>query len=437
MENTAAISNKFTLARLELNSFKAWLVCLSSSLFFFYDFMQMMMCNSLSEVLIMDFGIEAKGLGILASSFLLSDVLFLFPAGIIIDRVSTRKITLVMLSLSIIGALGLALTSSFKMACLFRFIAGIAHAFCFLCCVSFATRWFSPNRQAFVIGLIVTTAMCGGLVAQTPLSLLSDYLGWRNAMLVNVGLGILVLVLVYSVIQDNPIETSAEHKKYRENLSQMGFWQSLTKTVANSQNWLLGLYTGLMNLPIMVMGGLLAVLYLTTVFGLSKTDATLVSSMIFLGTIFGAPICGKFSDILEKRRLPMVVGCLFSIVLLFVIMYGEYWSFNTLMILFFLLGFFTSTQVLSYPAINESNPQSISSTAMGFAAVMIMGLGGGMQYLSGTLLDMAWNGSMSGSVPLYTKENFLFAMSMLPLGLILSLLIVLLIRETNCKSINK
>ncbi|NQY41793.1 MAG: MFS transporter [Legionellales bacterium] len=437
MESSATIANRFTLPKLELNSFKAWLICLSAALFFFYDFMQMMMCNSLSEVLIKDFGIEAKGLGILASSFLLSDVLFLFPAGLIIDRVSTRKVTLMMLSLSILGALGLALTSSFKMACFFRFVAGIAHAFCFLCCVSLATKWFSPNRQAFVIGLIVTIAMCGGLVAQTPLALLSDYLGWRNALLANVGFGVVVLALIYSIVQDNPVETSNDYQRYRENLANMGFWKSLSRTISNRQNWLLGMYTGLMNLPIMVMGGLLAVLYLTKVFSISKTDATFVSSMIFLGTIFGAPICGKISDVLEKRRLPMVVGCIVSIFVLLAIMYGENWSLNTLMVLFFLLGFFTSTQVISYPAINESNPQSISSTAMGFAAVMIMGLGGSMQYLSGVLLDMSWDGGMLGEMPLYTKENFLFAMSMLPVGLILSLIITALVKETNCKAINE
>ena len=240
LENTATISNKFVLPQVELNSMKAWTVCISAALFFFYDFIQMMMCNALSDVLMRDFAIEAKGLGILASSFILSDVLFLFPAGLIIDRVSTRKVTIIMLSLSIFGALGLAFTDSFVLACSFRFIAGIAHAFCFLCCVSFATRWFSSNHQAYVIGLIITIAMCGGLVAQTPLALLSDAIGWRNALLANVGLGVFVLLLVYLFVQDHPAERAELNEQNRLELYQMGFWQSLVKAVTNAQKLVVG-----------------------------------------------------------------------------------------------------------------------------------------------------------------------------------------------------
>jgi MFS family permease len=435
LENTAVLKNRLNLTTSELDSTKAWLVCHSAALFFFYDFIQMMMCNALSDVLIQEFSIDASGLGILASSFLLSDVLFLFPAGLIIDRVSTRKVTIVMLALSIVGALGLALTTSFKLACVFRFIAGIAHAFCFLCCVSFATRWFSPNRQAFVIGLIVTIAMCGGLVAQTPLSLLSDSIGWRNALLANVGLGLLVLMLVYMFVQDYPSEKALENELYHNQLSEMGFLKSLSKAVSNGQNWLLGIYTGLMNLPIMIIGGLFGVMYLTAVFGLSKTDATLVSSMVFLGTIFGAPLAGKVSDTLEKKRLPMIVSCVISMGILYTIMYTNTFGFYPLIILFFALGLFTSSQVISYPAINENNPQSISSTSMGLAAVIIMGLGGFFQYYSGVLLDRAWDGTMVNSTPIYSKEHFLYALSVLSIGLVVSLVATLFVRETNCKPV--
>ena len=155
----------------------------------------------------------------------------------------------------------------------------------------------------------------------------------------------------------------------------------------------------------MVIGGLFGVLYLTHVFGMNKTDATLISSMIFLGTIIGAPLAGKISDILERRRLPMIVGCLLSMGVLFTIMFTSQWSFYTLIFLFFILGLFTSAQVISYPAINENNSQAISSTSMGLAAVIIMGLGGYIQYLSGSMLESAWDGTMLETVRIYTREK--------------------------------
>ena len=62
------------------------------------------------------------------------------------------------------------------------------------------------------------------------------------------------------------------------------------------QNWLCGIYTCLLNLPIFVLGGFLGNEYLFYVHHLSYTQAAFVSSMLFLGTTFGSPAMGWISD---------------------------------------------------------------------------------------------------------------------------------------------
>jgi sugar phosphate permease len=297
-----------------------------------------------------------------------------------------------------------------------------------------AARWFSPKKQALIVGLIVTIAMLGGLVAQTPLSLLSDWIGWRNALLINTGVGTLILILVWATVSDYPDDQADAHIAHREALSNMGFWPSLHKAITSPQNWLYGIYTGLLNLPIMLLGAVWGVLYLTQVRLIGKTDATNISMMIYLGTIFGSPLAGWLSDRWGKRRTPMILGALMGLIIISLILYGPDWTINQLLVLFFMLGMVTSSQVISYPAITESNDKAISGTSMGLASCLIMGIGGIAQPFTGKILDLLWDGTMLNGVPYYSEHTFLIALSSITVGFIIGLIAVLLAKETHSHS---
>lgn len=390
------------------------------------------MCNTLSHVLIEDFQLSAEQLSLLPSSFLLADVLFLFPAGIILDRVSIRKTTLIMLTLSIIGTLGFALTDSFYWACFFRFMSGIAHAFCFLCCVLLASRWFPPRMQALVIGLMVTIAMLGGLVAQTPLAYLADWLSWRKALLLDSLLGVIILIMAWAVVEDYPGTEAHKYERSNESETIAIFFQKLKLALSNSQTWLYGIYTGLLNLPIMLLGALWGVMYLTEVHQVSKEDAANISMMIYLGTIIGAPLAGWLSDRWGKRRTPMIWGAVISTAILCMILYGPILNTNALIGLFLLMGIVTSAQVISYPAIRESSVKTISGTSMGLASVLIMGLGMLSQPLTGKLLD--YFAVVSDGKLTYSAHAYVISLSVITIGFAIALLCAIAVRETNCKS---
>ena len=82
---------------------KAWLVCLIASLFFLYEFTQMNFINSISPNLIKSLQLSSGQLGMLASAYLISNVIFLLPAGNILDRFAVNKVILSTLGLCILG----------------------------------------------------------------------------------------------------------------------------------------------------------------------------------------------------------------------------------------------------------------------------------------------------------------------------------------------
>lgn len=418
-----------------LNFYKIqpWLVCLSAALFFFYEFIQMGMFNSISQELMHDFSINAGQLGFLSATYFYADVIFLLFAGILVDRFSIRRIILSAMIMVVLSTILFAFSRSFEIAAFSHFIAGIGNAFCFLSCIKLATRWFPSQRLALVIGIIITIAMAGGIVAQTPFALVVHILGWRAAVMINALLGILITILVYFFVYDYPKHQLSEKMRDVATPQPISVVTSILLSLRNKQTILAGIYTCLLNLPIILLGALWGTLYLTQVHHLQKTQASLVAMMIFLGTIIGSPLAGWFSDFIARRRLLMIIGALFSLFILLAIMFIPVLHFYSVLILFLLLGFFTSTQIISYPLIAESNPRHLTGTSTSLASILIMGGGAVFQPLFGWLIDLHWNQTFLQGIPYYSRHNFLYGMSIMLIAFIVSLIAACCLRETYCQ----
>jgi MFS family permease len=412
---------------------QGWLILISASLFFFYEFLQMTVFNSISESLMQSFQITAPEFGILSAGYFYANVIFLFPAGMALDRFSTRKLIIAGLTLCIVATVAMAMASHFYFALLARFLIGASSTLCFLSAARLASRWFPTQRLAMAIGVVVTMAMLGGFMAQTPMTLLVNTIGWRQALLVDAVIGLLFLSIIIKVIRDFPPNYQMEHEDNLRQLSSMGFWPSIGRALANFQNWYGGLYTSLLNVSVFLIGSSFGNLYLQQAYHFSKTQASFCSSMIFLGTIVGCPILGRLSDQLKRRRSPMIVAAIFSFILtlpFFVLVAPSPWLVGFLI---FALGFFTSAQIISYPLIAESNPSALTSTAIGIASVLIMGGGAVFEPLFGYLLNVSWSQTIVNGVAQYSINDFHHALTILPVTAFISLIAACLAKETYCQ----
>lgn len=410
---------------------QAWVVCLSAAMFFFYEFIQMHMFNAINEDLRQAFQVNATELGVLSSTYLMADVLFLLPAGFLLDRFSTRKIILIAIGLCIIGTFGFALTHSLFWAGFYHFLSGIGNAFCFLSCIMLVSRWFPPKRQAFVIGLVVTLAFIGGVMAQTPLAWLAQKVGWRDALIIDAFLGLGILFLIYWNVVDRP----PQHQQHTVTPShQSQPLLAIIKAVfSNPQNWLAGLYISSLNLPIMVLDAVWGVSYIQKVHGFNSSQAANISAMIFFGSILGSPLVGWISDRIGRRKSPMLYGAIFSLLIIVLVIAFPSLSYWSLLTLFFLLGLSTSTQIIGYPMVAESNPEEITGSAMGLTSVLVMGGAGVAQVLYGYLLDFHWQGTMELGKRVYSAFEYQWAMWMFPIAFVLALIAMAIARETYCR----
>lgn len=420
MSHSATVDSRIFVPRGDL---MAWIVCLSAGLFFLYEFFQLNIFDVINQSLRDDFHIDATQLSWMSSAYLWADILFLLPAGIILDRFSTRTVILMAMLLCVLGTVGFALTHSFFLASFFHFLSGIGNAFCFLSCIVLVSRWFPPRRQAFVIGSLVTMAFIGGMMAHTPFAYLNDLFGWRQALLIDGSVGAFLLLWIYFIVKDKPADAPEIRRSPQSNIL-----PSFLMALTNRQNWLAGLYTSFLNLPIMVLCALWGASYLQVVHHISEIAASNVVSLIFMGSIIGCPLVGWLSDVQGRRKPLMIIGALATLITVTPLFLPIALSPMTLSILFFALGFFTSTQVISYPLIAESNAAEHTGSSTGIASVIIMGGGGVGQVLFGWLMTYHAHNSTH-----YAVADFQFALWIFPIAAFAALIAVLMTRETYCK----
>lgn len=403
-------------------NYYAWLVCLSAGLFFFYEFFQLNLFDVINQRLRQEFVINPTELGWMSSAFVWGNVLFLLPAGLMLDRYSARTVILSALSICILGVFGFGFSHTFISATFFHALTGVGNGFCFLSCVVLVSRWFPPRQQALVIGCIVTMAFLGGMSAHTPFAHLNAVFGWRYAVMWDGLLGLLIFAWIAAIVKDKP---GSQHVPTQTHSLKRDVFQALH----NRQNIYAGLYTACLNLSIMVMCALWGNSYLREVHLVSSLEASHIVNDIFIGSIIGCPFVGWMSDKLGRRKPIMLIGAIITLALTTPLVMPITFSGSILKMLFFSLGLCTSTQVLSYPLIAANNPSSITGTATAMASILIMGVGGVAQVLFGALLQYHGHHFSAHDA----MADFRFAMWIFPISALIASLIVFFMQEGTHK----
>lgn len=399
---------------------KPWLICLSAGLFFFYVFFQLNVFDVINQPLRNDFLLNAAQLSWMSSTFVWANVLFLLPAGFVLDRYSARNVILWAMLVCVLGTLGFACTHAWAWASFFHGLTGASNAFCFLSCIVLVSRWFEPRRWALVMGCIVTMAFLGGMVAHTPLAYLNEQYGWRHAVFMDAAVGGVLLVWIFFVVREAPNARVVLKQK-------MPWWQTLCHVLVRRQNACAGLYTACLNLPIIVLCALWGASYLRVVHQETPLVASSIISFIFIGSIIGCPMMGWLSDRWGRRKPLMILSAVLTLLFLLPLTLGWSLSSNVLRCLFLGLGFFTSAQVISYPLIAESNPPAQTGLATSVASIIIMGVGGVGQVLFGHLMQhpVGWG------MPADTTFDFQRAMWLFPIAIMVALVMTFLIKEPS------
>ncbi|WP_032112803.1 MFS transporter [Candidatus Paracaedibacter symbiosus] len=405
---------------------RGWLVVICGALFYCYQFILRVSPNVMHDELVKDLMMDASMFGTMIAFYSWSYAAVQLPLGIALDRFGTGKLITLATFICALSCFVFASTKSFYVASFAQLLMGLGSACGFLGAVKLGTIWFPPGHVARVIAVILVFGTLGAALGGSPLSALTDAIGWQTTMHL---LGIMGLVIggaLYMVI--------GRHKDPIVYEPSTSILAGLKEVLSNPQAWLISTYGMLMYVPITLMGVAWGVPYILSVYDISEQTAATVITTMFVGAAVGSPLFSLYSDKIKKRSQPMMIGAILALTVNAIIILAPNVPLFAMYLLFFIAGFAYTAKSLSFASICEIMPKTSSGVAVGFINTITMANGAVFHPLIGKMLDYNANDGFFGEVDVYSQWDYRFALSIIPISIALSVLVAWFIKETHHES---
>lgn len=408
------------------SSWIKWALWSLAALFYFYEFLLRVSPSVMVPELMSSFGVTASVVGVLSASYLYAYAPMQLPVGLLMDRYGLKRIlTLASLACGV-GALLFAMAEELWVAGCGRLLIGASSAFGFVAMVYVSSHWFPTRKRAFLIGMANSIAMLGASAGTGPLTnSVHDY-GWRSTMGVFGLFGVLLAVAICLVLRcdqrDIKVEGEIEPAKVH-------LLEHLKQVARRGSSWVNGMVAMLFYMTTTAFAGLWGLSFVETAYGVSKEMAGYAMSMVFAGWLVGGPLTGLLSDLIGTRTMTLRLGIVGVLACLVPVLYFPSIPIYAVYILLFLVGFFSSAELLNFSLAIELNSTRAKATAAAFTNCLISLGDAVIQPLVGFLLDYNWSGMEEQGIRIYGMRDYQLALSCLPITLILAFLLLFLLRE--------
>lgn len=405
-----------------------WIVWICGAIFYCYEYFLRIQPSMMSADLMRTYNLNALAFGNLVAFYYYAYTPMQIFVGVLMDRYAPRLLLALATVCCALGSLLFASTSILWVAQAGRFLVGFGSAFAFVGVLKIATIWLPPNRFAIVAGSTTTLGMIGAMVGDNALAVMVKDLGWRTTIYASVIFGFALAFVIWIVIRD--AKGRGRQQIHHVALTTKQVLVGLGHVLKNKQIWIGGFIGFLLYLSLSMFAELWLVPYLQQARNFSVTDAAAATSMVFLGWAVGGPLMGLVSDVISRRRLPILIGSLLAGVVSIMLVYISSLTRIEIYLLLILMGIFCSAQNIVFVTARENAPQKFAGSAMAFTNLLIMAGGMIFQPLVGHFLDNGASHLVNG-VPIYSAQTYQSVLIILPIAFFASMLLTFFLKETN------
>lgn len=304
--------------------------------------------------------------GLAVSAFFLSRIFIELPAGIISDRIGRRKLLIIGIGLSAVGALFCTQANSIHLLIVGRVFWGLGSALYFMNNAALIIDLFDPNIRGRAIGIFNSIEFLGSFLGAPVGGFLVGIISYKNVFYFALGLILGSFTLAFS---SKNLKAIKGNQNKDTNLS-------IKWTFTCLQNLSVIIICMISFFRMLIMQGIFATifqLYLNKELSFSIAIIGLIMSLRTAGHIVATTVSGFLADIFDKRTILTIgflldAGCLAAFTIIF--------NLETFLAVAFLGGFgeglvFTSLIVL----LSEIVHPSVRGRALGLYRTF-MDLGG-------------------------------------------------------------
>ncbi len=420
---------------LPLSPWRGRVIIVLGCICFGYAFFQRVSPSAMVDDLMRSFNANAAMLGNLSALYFYFYAGLQIPIGTLMDKWGARIMLSSSLVLAGLGSLIFSMATIVEMAYLGRILVGIGSGVAFVATLTLAARWFPPHRFAFLSGITMFVGLMSGVFGQGPLAAIVVAFGWRPVMAVAAVFALVLAATIWMVVRNSPEEAMGIRPDKGPETQHGSLMASFLGTIKRPQVWHIGMIAMACSGPMLAFGALWGVPYMSERYGLSRPEAATYASLLLIGFACGAPLAGWVSDALRRRKMPLVIGCFFNIVLVALFFYGPDVPLIGAGLYIFLMGLNGAAMASTYAFAKENVPPHMHGTVTGLVNMMTVGAGALLQPIVGIILQWQWDGTMRDSVPVYSPEMFNIAFLSVLILAVFGFVSALLTRETYCRQV--
>ena len=282
-----------------------WIVLVMISLAMFGNYYVYDCVSPMADVLKAQLGYSDANIGLLQAIYSIPNIVMVLIGGFIIDRIGTRRATLIFGVLCLAGAAVTAISGTLAVMAAGRLILGLGAESLIVAVTTAIAKWFKGKELSFAFGINLTIARLGSFAALNSPSWAGwAYDSWRMPLVISVAFCTFCVVgaVVYWVL-----ETRAERVYALGQANQ-------TDKVVFSDIFRFGWsYWFIVALCITFYSGIFpfqtfAVKFFIEAHGVSRETGGFLSSMLTLFAMICTPLFGLMVDKVGRRSLFMMCG---------------------------------------------------------------------------------------------------------------------------------
>ena len=257
-----------------------------------------------AKMLTEQLGFSDSNIGTLNAVYSIPNIFMVLIGGIIIDRIGTRKATIVFAIICLAGAVITALYGSFWMMVIGRFVFGLGAESLIVAASAAIAKWFKGKELSLAFAMKITLARVGSFAAENSPSWGEGfYGGWQLPLVIAVAFaGLSVVAAIFYATME-----SRASKKYEIGKAETDKVAFKDIFKFNKSFWFIVLlcvtfYSGIFPFKTF------AIKFFQNAHGVSLQDAGFLSSLTTLFALFCTPLFGIMADRIGKRSALMMFG---------------------------------------------------------------------------------------------------------------------------------
>lgn len=368
-----------------------------------------------------DVGLSIAQVGTIAAVYTWAFAISQFFGGALLDRLGARKVLPVSIALVTIGIFLFANSESYGMLLLSQVIVAIGSCTGFVGAGYIGGQWFGMAKFSFMFGLVQVVAALTSAFSVNLIGVALSATTWRTLFNWTAAFGVVLFVLGLLYIR-NPTPVPRDPKAG-------GFFAAVLKSMAEVAKighvWVASL-GGAFSFGVMLALGVVWGPKLLMVHGISERAAGFGSSLLWLGLAAGSAVIPHWSDVIKRRKLPIIVGAAVQLAALLGLLFIPNLGTGVAMTLCFIFGFANASHMLAFStAADVVEPRQIGTSAAIVNGIMFI-LGGILISRPGVRIGLGLEtGLQPASLPLAQ-----YASVPLIVACVLALVIAIFMKET-------